>query len=66
MFGHFATSCMKGLTVRQISIVSPLIVTSLLNLTRRFQYTSKNQLFITKGYGLKGYVRRHMHLKKTP
>ena len=51
--------------LRQIFIVSPLIVTSFLNLTRRIPYTSKNQLFIVKGYVLKDYVRRHWHLKNT-
>ena len=56
----------SGLTeinLRQIFIVSPLIVISFLNLTLRMPYTSKNQLFIVKGYVLKDYVRRHWYLK---
>ena len=46
----------SGLTVinlSQISIVSPLIVTSFLNLTWRIPFTPRNQLFIAKDYGLK-------------
>ena len=58
----------SGLTVinlRQIFIVSPLIVISFLNLTRHIPYTSKNQLFIVKVYVLKDYFRHHQHLKNT-
>ena len=58
----------SGLTVinlRQIFIVSPLIVISFLNLTRHIPYTLKNQLFTVKGYVLKDYVRHHWHLKIT-
>ena len=58
----------SGLTVinlRQISIVSPLIIIRFLNLTWHIPYTSKNQLFIVKSYGLKDYVCRHWHLKNT-
>ena len=53
------------INLRQIFIVSPVIVISFLNLTRRIPYTSRNQLLIVKGYRLKDYVRRHWHLKNT-
>ena len=53
------------INLRQIFEVSPLIVINFLNLTQRILYTSKNQLFIVKGYLLKDYVRRHWHLKNT-
>ena len=51
------------LNLKQIFIVSPLIVISFSNLTRNIPFTSKHQLFIVKGYVLKDYVRRHWHLK---
>ena len=56
---------MAGSTVtnlRQIFIVSQLIAISFLNLTWHILCTSKNQLFIVKGYALKNYVRCHWHL----
>ena len=41
------------INLRQTFIENPLIIMSFLNLTRCIWYTSKNQLFIVKGYEFK-------------
>ena len=51
--------------LRQIFIVSSVIVISFLNLTLRIPYLSKNQLLTVRGYVLKDYVHNHWHLKNT-
>ena len=51
--------------LRQIFILSLMIVICFLNLTRRIICTSKYQLFTVKGYVLKDYACCHQHLQNT-
>ena len=65
LFFQMLWSELTVIFLRQIFIVSPVIVISFLNLTLRIPYLSKNQLLTVLGYVLKDYVYHHRHLKNT-